>query len=210
MRKKISDFTTLKSQVNTGASDASTTWTDMLFGTANYELRLCASSAGGGSIASASWPTYLRPGSTGVIPEMWGYFGADASGGLKINTYDGTSAHYMQWRINWDNTGTFAAANILSFWKDNTLPAASAGTQPAPASGGDGSSFVNGHATDTSSTSYIKMNAYGSGTTAAGTQETPASNAAGTMIVTTGTSGTVSPGAAAWLSTWQSGFNWPL
>lgn len=177
----------------------------MPFATANNELRLCGSGAGGASIASASWPTYLRPGATGVIPEMWGYFGSDASGGVKITAYDGTSAHYMQWRINWDALGTFAAANILSFWKDNTLPAAVPGTQPSAGAGGDGSSFVNGHATDTSSTSYIKMNAYGSGITAAGTQETPASNAAGTMLVTSGTAGSVVPGAAAWLATWQSG-----
>jgi hypothetical protein len=177
----------------------------MLFGTANYELRLCAASAGANNIASASWPTYLRPASTGVIPEMWAFVGSDNSGGLKINTYDGTTAHYMQWRINWDNTGTFAAANILSFWKDNTLPAAVAGTQPAPSAGGDGSSFVNGQVTDTGNTSYIKMNAYGSGITAAGSQETPGSNAAGTMTVSSGTGGAVSPSAASWLATWQSG-----
>lgn len=175
----------------------------MLFATTSYELRLCASGAGGASIASASWPTYLRPASTQVIPEAWGYFGSDASGGLKINTYDGTSAHYMQWRINWDATGTFAAANILSFWKDNTLPAASPGTQPSPTSGGDGSSFVNG-SSDTSNTSYIKINAYGSGVTAAGTQETPSANAGGTLTVTSGTAGAVSPAAGSWLATWQS------
>jgi hypothetical protein len=203
----MADFTTLKAQVNTASStpDASPTFTDMLFGTANYELRLCGSGAGGASIASASWPTYLRPGSVGVIPEMWGYFGADASGGVKIAAYDGTSAHYKQFLVSWDALGTFAAANILSFWKDNTLPAASAGTQPSAGSGGDGSSFVNGQTTDTSSTSYIKMNAYGSGKTAGGTQETPSANAAGTLTATSGTAGAATPGAGAFLATWQSG-----
>lgn len=201
----MADFTVLKSQVNTGASDASPTWTDMLFNTANYELRLCGSGAGAGNIASVAWPTFLRPGSVSVIPEMWGYFGSNNSGGLKINTYDGTNAHFMQWRINWDNTGTFAAANILSFWKDATLPAASPGTQPNPTSGGDGSSFVNGHATDTNSTSYAKLNANGSGVTAGGTQETPNANANGTLTATSGSAGAATPGAGAWLSNWQSG-----
>src|SRR5215469_2653101 len=97
----MTDFTTIKLQVNTGTSPAgegsgTATWTDLLFGTASYELRLCGTGAGGGSIASASWPTYLRPGSVGVIPEMWGYFGSDASGGLKVTNYDGTSSHYLQ------------------------------------------------------------------------------------------------------------------
>lgn len=202
----MADFTLIKTQVNTASTtpDASPTWTDMLFGTANYEVRLCASGAGGASIASAVWPSFLRPGSTAVIPEMWGYFGSDNSGGVKITAYDGTTAHYMQWRINWDNTGTFAAANILSFWKDNTLPAASPGTQPSAGSGGDGSSFVNGQTTDTSNTSYIKINAYGSGKTAGGTQETPAANAGGTLTVTSGTAGAATPSAASWLATWQS------
>lgn len=197
----MSDFTTLKSQFNTGASDASTTWTDMLFGTANYEFRLCGTGAGAGNIASASWPTYQRPNSTGVFPEMWGYVGSDNSGGLKLSTYDGTSAHYMQWRINWDNTGTFAAAPIISAWKDNTLPAASPGTQPGT---GDGSAFVNGQTTDTSNTSYIKANAYGQGVTSGGVQQTPSGNAGGTLAVTSGTAGAATPGSAAWLATWQS------
>lgn len=136
-----------------------------------------------------------------MIPEMWCYFGSDASGGQKLTTYDGTSAHYMQWRINWDATGTFASAPIISAWKDSTLPAASPGTQPGT---GDGSAFVNGQSTDTSNTSYIKANAYGYGVDASGSQQTPASNAAGTLTVSSGTAGAVSPGTGAWLATWQS------
>lgn len=177
----------------------------MLFATANYELRLCASGAGGATTGSASWPSYLRPGSVTVIPEMWGFFGSDNSGGVKIAAYDGTASHYKQFQISWDNTGTFAAANILSFWKDTGLTAASPGTQPSSTSGGDGSSFVNGQSSDTSSTSYIKMNAYGSGVTAGGSQETPASNAGGTLSATVGTGGAATPSAGSWLATWQSG-----
>ena len=164
---------------------------------------MCASGAGVGNIASASWPTYTRPAATGVVPECWAYLGSDNSGGLKVTTYDGTTAHYKQFLVSWDAVGTFAGAPIISAWKDNTYPAASPGTQPSP---GDGSAIVNGHATDTSSTSYLKANAYGRGTAASGSvQDTPSANAGGTLAVTTGTAGAVSPPVTpAWLATWQS------
>jgi hypothetical protein len=202
----VSDFTLFKSQTNAGAAvtDASPTWVDMPFATANNELRLCATGAGATTTSSALWPSFLRPASVSVIPEMYA-FTADTTG-LKMNTYDGTSAHYMQWRINWDATGTFAAPNILSAWKDITLPAAVPGTQPAPTAGGDGSSFVNGANPDTGTspiTSYIKATAFGSGVNAAGTQETPSSNAGGTLAVTTGTAAAANTTAAAWMATWQ-------
>lgn len=129
---------------------------------------------------------------------MWAYLGSDNSGGLKVTTYDGTSAHYKQFLVSWDNTGTFGSAPIFSAWKDNTLPAASPGTQAS-----DGSAFVNG-STDTSNTSYIKANFYGQGLTSGGSQQTPSSNAAGTLAVTTGSAGAATPGSAAWLATWQS------
>src|SRR5258708_18494038 len=56
-----------------------------------------------------SWPPYTRPASTGVVPECWAYLGSDNSGGLKVTTYDGTTAHYKQFLISWDALGTFAA-----------------------------------------------------------------------------------------------------
>lgn len=198
----MADFTTAKFQVNTGTSDASPTFTDVLAATANYELRLCSTGAGNGTTASASWFSILKPTSgTAVIGELWAYLGSDASGGLKVSTYDGTSAHYKQFLLNWDNTGTYASAPIVSAWANNTLPAASPGSQPGT---GDGSSFINGHATDTSSTSYIKANFYGQGLTSGGSQQTPASNAGGTLTVTSGTAGAATPGSAAWLATAQS------
>jgi len=179
-------------------TDAAPTWVDMPFATANNELRLCAAGGGTTTTPSASWPTFLRPGAVGIIPEMWA-FTADAVG-LKMATYDGTTAHYMQWRINWDAIGTFASAPIISSWKDNTIPAASPGTQPGT---GDGSAFVNGSA-DTSNTSYIKGNAFGYGVDTAGVQQTPAANAAGTLAATSGVAGAASPATGAWLATWQS------
>lgn len=202
----MSDFTTIKLQGNTGSGSAgegsgSATWSDWAFGgsAGANELRFCASGAGGASTASANWPYYTLPGSTGVVPEAW-IFSADTTG-LKVTTYDGTTAHYLQYRINWDNTGTFASAPSFTFYSDTSHAAASPGTQPGAQSG---SPIVNGNSTDTSSTAYIKGNAYGYGVDTGGTQQTPSANAAGTLAVTSGTAGSVSPATGAWLSTWQS------
>mgnify|MGYP001317826724 CR=1 FL=1 len=197
----MSDFTTLKLQGNTGTSDASPTWTDHLFGTAGYEMRAALSTGSQTtSTASASWPSILKPSSGVTLIDNMYIFSADTTG-LKISTYDGTTAHYMQFRINWDNTGTFASAPIISGWKDNTYPAASPGTQPGT---GDGSSIINGTSGESSSLSLLKANAYGQGLTSGGSQQTPGSNAAGTETVTGhSAAGAATPGSAAWLATWQ-------
>jgi len=176
----------------------------VLFGSAGYELRAALSSGSQTtSTASASWPSILKPASgTTLIDKMYA-FSADTTG-LVVTNYDGTTAHYLQFRINWDNTGTYNSAPIISAWKDNTLPAASPGTQNSATVGGDGSSIINGTSGETSSTSALKANAYGQGLTSGGVQQTPSANAAGTLAATSGTAGAVSPGSAAWLSTWQS------
>jgi hypothetical protein len=135
---------------------------------------------------------------------MWA-FTADTTG-LKVATYNGSNTNGNVLRFNWDNTGTFAAALQFSAFGDNTHATPSPGTQPGAQSG---SPIVNGHATDTSSTSYLKGNAYGVGLTSAGAQQTPAAGAAGTTLtVTSGTAGAVTPGASAWLTTWQSLQGW--
>jgi hypothetical protein len=205
----LSDFTTLNLQVNTGTTPAgegsgSATWTSVLFGTAGYELRAALSSGSQStSTPSASWPSMLKPSSgTTLIDRMYA-FTADTTG-YQITTYDGTSAHYLQFRINWDNTGTFNSAPIISAWKDNTLPAASPGTQNSATTGGDGTSIINGTSTESNSYSLLKCNAYGQGLTSGGAQQTPSANAAGTLAVNShSASGAATPSSAAWLSTWQ-------
>lgn len=205
----MADFTTLKLQGNTGTSPAgegsgTATWTDVLFGTSGYELRAALSSGSQTTTtASASWPSILKPSTgTTLIDKMYA-FTADTTG-FVITNYDGTSSHYLQFRINWDNTGTYASAPIISAWKDNTLPAASPGTQPSPSSGGDGSSIVNGTSGESSSLSLLHANAYGQGLTSGGVQQTPSANAAGTLAVNShSASGAATPGSAAWLATWQ-------
>jgi hypothetical protein len=205
----MADFTTLKLQANTGTSPAgegsgTATWTDVLFGAAGYELRAALSSGSQTtSTASAAWPSILKPSSGTTLLDKMYCFSADTTG-LAVTNYDGTSAHYLQFRINWDNLGTYAAAPIISAWKDNTLPAASPGTQPAATSGGDGSSVINGTSAESSSLSLLHANAYGQGLTAGGVQQTPVANAAGTLAVNSHSAGgAATPGSAAWLATWQ-------
>lgn len=166
------------------------------------ELRWCKAGDGGASTASASWPKFRRLASTGVVDELWA-FSADTTG-LKVATYDGTKSASRVLRFSFDNAGTPVSVMKLSAYATSSLGAASPGTQPSDPST-DGSGIVNGHATDTSSTAYLKINAYGSGLTAGGSQETPSSGAAGTTLaVTSGTAGAATPSAASWLSTWQS------
>jgi len=125
---------------------------------------------------------------------MWG-FSADTTG-IKCATYTGTNANANVMCIDYDAVGTYAAAPTLTAYGDNTHAAPVAGTQPGALSG---SPIVNGHATDTSSTSYLKANLYGDDQTA-----NPAAGTTGTVTVTSGTAGSVSPGAAAWIANFQS------
>ncbi len=193
---KLADFTAISTAFNS-VSDASPTWNTIAFGgsAGANEYRFCASGAGGASTSSAAWPLYTRPGSTTAVAECYG-FSADTTG-IKVNTYDGAKTNSNVFRIVWDNTGTFAAAPSLTAYSDTSHAAASPGTQPGAQSG---SPIINGHATDTSSTSYLKGNLFDTFQTA----NLSAGAAGTTLAVTSGTAGSVSPGAAAWLATWQS------
>jgi|SRR3954470_9389328 len=195
------NFTNIYLDVNAGISvtDASPTWNHLTPGGANHEMRACQAGAGGGSVASAAWALFARINSIALVPEMWAYPGSDNSGGLQVKTYDGTGAHYNQFRINWDNLGTFAAAPFISSWKDNTYPAASPGTQPGV---GDGSAIVNG-SVDTGNSAYLKAAAYGVGLTAGGVADNPGSNMGSNPTVTAGSAGGLSTVLSTW-SAWQS------
>jgi hypothetical protein len=191
----MADYTTIRAMFNTN-TDASPTWSAITFGgsAGANEFRWCIAGAGAGGTASASWPQYSRPGATIAVNEMWG-FSADTTG-TKCGTYDGTNGKANIMCIDYDNLGTMAAAPTITGYSDNTHQAPSAGTQPGAQSG---SPIINGQATDTSSTSYLKINEYGDDQVA-----NPAAGTTGTVLVTSGTAGSVSPGAAAWLATYQS------
>jgi hypothetical protein len=198
----VADYTTIAMNYNTN-TDASPTWTGgaiALGGSAGAnEIRMALSGGGQGvSTSSASWPYMSR--SNTAVNQLWA-FTADTTG-LQIATYtgDNTKANVLRW--NFDALGNPLTAMSISFYGDNTHTAPSAGTQPP---GTHNDAFTNGHATDTSSTSYIKGNAYGSGLTAGGSQETPAAGSVGSNpSATTGSAGASTTGAGAWLATWQS------
>lgn len=201
----MSDYSSITLGYNTG-TDASPVFTGTalaLSGSSGAnELRMALSSGSQtGSTASASWPYMSRPSSgTSTVNQLWA-FTADTTGN-QIATYtgDNTKANVLRWVFSAD--GNPITAMSLTFYADNTHANPSAGTQP-PGSHND--AFTNGHSSDTSSTSYIKINAYGSGLTAAGSQETPSAGSVGTNpSATTGSAGAATTSAGAWLSTWQS------
>lgn len=200
----MADFTTLRLQYNRSdtGNDASPVWTGTAIaagGTSGAnELRFAPT--GGGqttSTASASWPLATKPGSgTAVFQEMWA-FTADTTGLKTIYTGDNTVSRVL--RFDWDNTGTFASSPQFSCFDSTSHNTPSPGTQP---------SIVNG-SSDTSNTSYVKINAYGAGLTSGGSQQTPSAGSAGSNpSATTGTAGSVSPSSGAWLTNWQSAQGW--
>ena len=209
----MADYTTVNTQFNTG-SDGATTWTGtaMNFGGSAglHEARF--QRTGGGGIAttpSASWPAIIRPGAgTAGVEEMWIFTTSDNSGGYKCTTYDGGKTNSLVGRISFDALGSPASAMQLSAFCDAADTAPVAGTQVAMDT--DGSNFINGQATDTTSHSYVKLNVFGCGYPSAGAQETPvdASIDGTTLAVTSGAGGAAIAGAGAYLATWQSAQGW--
>jgi hypothetical protein len=199
----MADFTLIRTQYNTN-TDASPTWsgTALSFGgsAGANEVRFVNSGLGaGGSTSSASWPLVTKPASgTATFAQAWA-FTADTTG-TQIATYTGDNTKARVLRIDWDNTGTFASSPQFSCFDSTSHNAPSAGTQP---------SIVNG-SSDTSNTSYAKINAYGNGVTAGGTQHTPSAGSVGSNpSATTGGAGAVSPAATpAWLTTWSAAAGW--
>lgn len=192
----MSDFTTIRAMYNS-ATDASPTWNALPFGgsAGANEIRWCASGAGAGGTASASWPQYSRPVATGAVPEMWA-FTADTTG-TKVATYTGDNRNANVLCVDYDNVGTFATAPTLTAYSSSAHNAPVAGTQPGAESG---SPIINGQTSDTSNHSYLKGNLYGDDQTG-----NPSTGSVGTnpTATTQNAAGSVSPGAAAWLATWQ-------
>lgn len=160
--------------------------------------------AGGPATASANWPFIVRPAANALVEQCWA-FSADTTG-LQCLGYPTTVTAFFSraFRFNFDALGNPVSAMQFSAYQDT------ANTAPSPGTQANGittwANIVNGHATDTGSTSYIKGQIYGSGFPTGGAQETPA--AAGlttTVAASDGTAGAISPSAAAWVAThWQS------
>lgn len=206
----MADYTTAELQYNKN-TDASPDFTGTAIAPGGSsganELRWCATGAGGASTPSASWPGYARPVATGAVPELWAF--STNTSGIKVATYDGTNAKANVFRWHLDNTGTPVSAPQMSFFATSALPTPVAGTQPSSPSS-DGSGIVNGQSSDTSSHSYIKINAFGQGITSGGVQQTPSAGSVGTLptATTQNAAGAVTPGSAAWLTTWQDAQGW--
>lgn len=165
------------------------------------ELRFATSGSGG--TGSASWGYVTRPSSgVAAVAQLWA-FTADTTGN-QIVAYDGSRTNANQLKWNWDNLGTMVSAPQFSLFGDTAHTTPSAGTQPgSPISLG----IANGHATDTSSTSYCKINALGQFGTS--TSNVTAGAVGTTLSATVGTAGSVSPTSGAnWLATWQSAQGW--
>src|SRR5438132_3574577 len=113
----MADFTTIRPMYNNN-TDASPTYAALAFGgsAGANEIRWTSAGAGAGGTASASWPQYSRPGSTGAVPELW-YFTADTTG-TKVATYDGTNGKANVACIDYDNLGSYASAPTFSAYGD--------------------------------------------------------------------------------------------
>lgn len=205
----LADITTVQMKYNTG-SDGTPTWsgTAIAFGGTGdgaNEFRWQRTGGGGGPTTGyASWPNIIKPGSNAAVEEMYA-FSANTTG-LKIQTYDGGRTYARVLQFDFSTGGTPASAMQFSAFQDaaNTTP--TAGSQTANAT--DGRNIVNG-SSDTSNTSYFKINAYGTGYKQGGSQETPAAGNVGTTLAaTSGTAGSATTGDGAWLATWQSAQGW--
>ena len=208
----MSDYSSITMQYNTG-TDASPTWTGTALATEGTsganELRMAMTGGGAnGTTASASWPAMAIPGSgVSAVTQLWAYTTNTAGSQIATYTGDNTRARVLRWLFSAD--GTPSGAMQLSAFGDTTHTTPSAGTQPP---GTHNDAFTNGQSSDTSSTSYIKINTYGSGFPSGGAQETPAAGSVGTNPgATTGAAGAITGTAANWINTagaWQSAQGW--
>ena len=191
-------------------TDASPDWTGTTLAQTGSsganELRMALSSGSQTtSTSSANWPYMSRPASgTSAVDRLYA-FSADTTG-LQVATYTGDNTKANVLRFNFNNAGNPITAMQFSCFADNTYTAPSAGTQP-PATHND--AFTNGQSSDTSSTSYIKINAYDQGLTSGGTQRTPSAGSVGTNpSATTGTAGASTIASNAWMTNFTSAQGW--
>jgi hypothetical protein len=188
----MADFTLIELDLNT-STQGSPSYTHIT-SAAGMEVRFSDLSTQK-STASASWPAMIRPAAVGAVSYTYA-FTADATGSGVIDAGSGvptafTKANYKWAKWNWDNTGTFASAPIFTAYKSTSHDSASAG---------DGT-ILGGHATDSSSKSYLKGNAFGRVDSAGAPAAAPGAEPA----VTDGSTGSLAPTAGAnWLTNFQS------
>lgn len=200
----MADYGTVTLEPNIG-TDAIPVWGTPIAlsgSSGNNQMRL---GSGTSSTSSANWPFIARPvAGVSTISQVWACTTDTSCVQVATYTGDNTKANVFRW--SFDNAGNPTSAMQWSFFGDSTHTAPTPGTQPP---GTHQDPFTNGHATDTSNTSYAKIQAFGSGLTAAGVQETPSAGTIGTMpTATTGTAGSTTTTAGNWLNSngaWTSG-----
>jgi len=188
----MADFTTLTLDANRG-TQGTPVWVSVLG--ANKETRWSDSNAQN-NVASASWPAMIRPGSTQNVAYTYA-FTADATGDGYIGSSGGTvpsfsNSNYNWGRWNWDNTGTFASAPIMTSYPTTAHGSITRGDN----------SLLGGNTTDTGATqrSYLKANIFGRVDSAGA----PAAAPTNAPVVTDGATGSVSPTAGAnWATNYQ-------
>lgn len=208
--KTISDATTVEVAFNSG-TDASPTWPASGSGiqtggsSGANELRFCDSGAGGASTASASWPGHARGASVAAIQELWAF--STNTSGIKVATYtgDNTKANVLRFHLTAELTAV--SQPQFSFFATTALPTPTAGSQPSSPST-DGSGIVNGQSSDTSSSGYMKIVAYGPGIDSGGTQYTPSAGSIGTNPTGTTTNSVVTTATTGTWSNWTDGQGW--
>jgi hypothetical protein len=181
-------------QGNTGTQGAPS-WTAINSGGSSgaNEVRYSDQGTSLTGTGSAAWPSMVRPGAVGVVGFTYLFTtdtaGNGVPGGATPVTY--ANANYNMFRLNWDNSGTFASAPILTAYPSTAHGAITRGD----------ASILGGHATDTGGTqrSYLKGNAYGTGAS-----QVPGVAPTNAPVATDGTSGALVPGSAAWLTNYQS------
>lgn len=183
-------------QGNTG-SQGTPTWTAINSGGTGgaNEIRISDNGSLTGT-GSASWPAMVRPGSTAIVGFYYLFTTDTAGNGVPGGATPVTwaVANYNMFRLQWDATGTFASAPILTAY---------ASTAHAAITRGD-NSILGGNVTDTGATarSYLKAQMYGANTAAV--PAFPASAPSAPGGATDGTTGALTfSGAAAWLTAWQ-------
>jgi hypothetical protein len=141
---------------------------------------------------SAAWPSMVQPSSPTVVAYSY-CFTSDATGfgvpggGAPIAF---SNANYLFCRWNWDASGTFASAPIVTSYYS---------TAHAAVVRGDGQ-LLGGAAGDTGATprSYLKANWFGNGTS-----QVPAAAPAAAPAITDGATGPATTASNSWLAAYQ-------
>jgi hypothetical protein len=181
----VANFTTIALEMNTG-SQASPAWTAV-----TTEVRW-SDQGNQTSTGAAAWPGMVSPSGPVVVSYTYCFTGDTAGGGVPGGStpvaFANGNFNFCRW--NWDATGTFASAPIVTSYYSGAHAAITRGDNQ----------LLGGNATDTGSTprSYLKANWFGNGSS-----QVPGSAPGGGPSPTDGTTGGVVTSTSAWLASYQ-------